>query len=149
MTLIKMIAFSPEKKNSKIEIFDSKTDSLLFDWDQTLKKLNVSNLLKQILFYASAIKNKDQIVISIPEDKLKRINENYKKEISNSLCAHFNEVLKISYDSQVDHENTPSQIKNAMEMKESDEAVDLISKDEGFKKITTELNADVKNVTKK
>ena len=36
-----------------------------------------------------------------------------------------------------------------MEMKESDEAVDLISKDEGFKKITTELNADVKNVTKK
>ena len=149
MTLIKMIAFSPEKKNSKIESLDLKTDSLLFDWNQILKKLNVSNLLKQILFYASAKKNKDQIVISIPEDKLKRINENYKKEISNSLCAHFNEVLKISYDSQVDHENTPSQIKNAMEMKESDEAVDLISKDEGFKKITTELNADVKNVTKK
>ena len=58
-------------------------------------------------------------------------------------------MLKISYDSQVDHENTPSQIKNAMEMKESDEAVDLISKDEGFKKITTELNADIKNITKK
>ena len=149
MTLIKMIAFSPEKKNSKIESFDLKTDSLLFDWDQTLKKLNVSNLLKQILFYASAKKNKDQIIISIPEDKLKRINENYKKEISNSLCAHFNEVLKISYDSQVDHENTPSQIKNATEMKESDEAVDLISKDEGFKKISTELNAEIKNVTKK
>ena len=70
-------------------------------------------------------------------------------DAASSLCAHFNEVLKISYDSQVDHENTPSQIKNAMEMKESDEAVDLISKDEGFKKITTELNADVKNVTKK
>ena len=149
MTLIKMIAFSPEKKNSKIESFDSKTDSLLFDWDQTLKKLNVSNLLKQILFYASAKKNKDEIIISIPEDKFNRINESYKKEISNSLCAHFNEVLKISYDSQVDHENTPSQIKNAMEMKESDEAVDLISKDEGFKKITTELNAEIKNVTKK
>ena len=58
-------------------------------------------------------------------------------------------MLKISYDSQVDHENTPSHIKNAMEMKESDEAVDLISKDEGFKKITTELNADIKNITKK
>lgn len=149
MTLIKMIAFSPEKKNSKIKSFDLKTDSLLFDWDQTLKKLNVSNLLKQILFYASAKKNKDEIIISIPEDKFNRINESYKKEISNSLCAHFNEVLKISYDSQVDHENTPSQIKNAMEMKESDEAVDLISKDEGFKKITTELNAEIKNVTKK
>ncbi len=149
MTLIKMIAFSPEKKNFEIEGYDLKTDSLLFDWDQILKKLNVSNLLKQILFYASAKKNKDEIVISIPEDKFKRINENYKKEISNSLCAHFNEVLKISYDSQVDHENTPSQIKNAMEMKESDEALDLISKDEGFKKITTELNADIKNLTKK
>jgi len=149
MTLIKMIAFSPEKKNSKIKSFDLKTDSLLFDWDQTLKKLNVSNLLKQILFYASAKKNKDEIIISIPEDKFNRINESYKKEISNSLCAHFNEVLKISYDSQVDHENTPSQIKNTMEMKESDEAVDLISKDEGFKKITTELNAEIKNVTKK
>jgi len=149
MTLIKMVAFSPEKKNFEIESFDLKTDSLLFDWDQVLKKLNVSNLLKQILFYASAKKNKDEIVISIPEDKFKRINENYKKEISNSLCAHFNEVLKISYDFQVDYENTPSQIKNAMEMKESDEAIDLISKDEGFKKITTELNADIKNVTKK
>ena len=149
MTLIKMIAFSPEKKNSEIESFDLKTDSLLFDWDQTLKKLNVSSLLKQILFYASAKKNKDEIIISIPEDKFKRINESYKKEISNSLRAHFNEVLKISYDSQVDHENTPSHIKNAMEMKESDEAVDLISKDEGFKKITTELNADIKNITKK
>ena len=149
MTLIKMIAFSPEKKNSKIESLDFKTDSLLFDWDQTLKKLNVSNLLKQILFYASAKKNKDEIIISIPEEKFNRINESYKKEISNSLCAHFNEVLKISYDSQVDHENTPSQIKSAMEIKESDEAVDLISKDEGFKKISTELNAEIKNVTKK
>ena len=95
MTLIKMIAFSPEKKNSKIESFDSKTDSLLFDWDQTLKKLNVSNLLKQILFYASAKKNKDEIIISIPEDKFNRINESYKKENSNSRCAHFNAVLKI------------------------------------------------------
>ena len=56
MTLIKMIAFSPEKKNSKIESLDLKTDSLLFDWNQILKKLNVSNLLKQILFYASAKK---------------------------------------------------------------------------------------------
>jgi hypothetical protein len=143
------LLFRPKKKNSKIESLDLKKDSLLLDWDQTLKKLNVSNLLKQILFYASAKKNNDEIVISIPEDKLKRINENYKKEISNSLCAHFNEVLKISYDSQVDHENTPSQIKSAMEMKESDEAVDLISKDEGFKKISTELNAEIKNVTKK
>ena len=149
MTLIKMIAFCPEKKNFNTDILDPKDENLVFCWNEVLEKLEISNLLRQILFHSSAKRNNDEVLISVPEDKIKRINTSYKKEISNSLCSHFNTVLKISYDTQVELESTPSQIKNDLDAKESNEAIDLISNDEGFKKITTELNADLKNVTKK
>ena len=150
MTLIKMIAFSPEeKKNSKVTSSNNFYKDSSFDWNLILNEIDLSVLLKQILFSSSVKKIDNKIIISLPEDKITRINEEYKKEISSCFNNYFNQILEISYDSNVEVDRTPLFIKDELKIKESNEAVDLISKDEGFKKITSELNTDIKNISKK
>ena len=78
------------------------------------------------------------------------VNCGYKlKEIASSLNIYFNEILEISYDSNVDLNKTPAFIKEKLELKNSNEAVEIISNDEGFKKISSEFKTDIKNISKK
>ena len=150
MTLIKMIAFCPEeKKNFKIGNFNSMKDDSLFDWDIVLRKVDLSTLLNQVLSFSSAKKDKKNLIISLPKEKIERINDEYKKEIASSLNIYFNEILEISYDSNVDLNKTPAFIKEKLELKNSSEAVEMISNDEGFKKISSEFKTDIKNISKK
>ena len=138
-----------EKKNSKVTSSNNFYKDSSFDWNLILNEIDLSVLLKQILFSSSVKKIDNKIIISLPEDKITRINEEYKKEISSCFNNYFNQILEISYDSNVEVDRTPLFIKDELKIKESNEAVDLISKDEGFKKITSELNTDIKNISKK
>ena len=150
MTLIKMIAFCPEeKKNFKLGNLNSIKDDSLFDWDIVLRKIDLSTLLNQVLSFSSAKKDKKNLIISLPKEKIERINDEYKKEIASSLNIYFNEILEISYDSNVDLNKTPAFIKEKLELKNSSEAVEMISNDEGFKKISSEFKTDIKNISKK
>ena len=150
MTLIKMIAFCPEeKKNFKLGNLNSIKDDSLFDWDIVLRKIDLSTLLNQVLSFSSAKKDKKNLIISLPREKIERINDEYKKEIASSLNIYFNEILEISYDSNVDLNKTPAFIKEKLELKNSSEAVEMISNDEGFKKISSEFKTDIKNISKK
>ena len=150
MTLIKMIAFCPEeKKNFKLGNLNSMKDDSLFDWDIVLRKIDLSTLLNQVLSFSSAKKDKKNLIISLPREKIERINDEYKKEIASTLNIYFNEILEISYDSNVDLNKTPAFIKEKLELKNSSEAVEMISNDEGFKKISSEFKTDIKNISKK
>ncbi len=150
MTLIKMIAFCPEeKKNFKLGNQNSMKDDSLFDWNIILKKIDLSTLLNQVLSFSSAKKDKKNLIISLPKEKIERINDEYKKEIASSLNIYFNEILEISYDSNVDLNKTPAFIKEKLDLKNSSEAVEMISNDEGFKKISSEFKTDIKNISKK
>ena len=99
--------------------------------------------------FSSAKKDKKNLIISLPREKIERINDEYKKEIASSLNIYFNEILEISYDSNVDLNKTPAFIKEKLELKNSNEAVEMISNDEGFKKISSEFKTDIKNISKK
>ncbi len=150
MTLIKMIAFCPEeKKNFKLANLNSLKDEGLFDWDDVLKKIDLSALLNQVLSFSSAKKDKKTLIISLPKEKIERINDEYKKEIASSLNIFFNEILEISYDTNVDVNKTPALIKEKLDLKRTNEAVEMISNDEGFKKISSEFETDIKNISKK
>ena len=150
MTLIKMIAFCPEeKKNFKLANLNSLKDEGLFNWDDVLKKIDLSSLLNQVLSFSSAKKDKKTLIISLPKEKIERINDEYKKEIASSLNIYFNEILEISYDSNVDVNKTPAFIKEKLDLKRTNEAVEMISNDEGFKKISSEFETDIKNISKK
>ena len=124
-------------------------DDSLFDWDIVLRKIDLSTLLNQVLSFSSAKKDKKNLIISLPKEKIERINDEYKKEIASSLNIYFNEILEISYDSNVDLNKTPAFIKEKLELKNSNEAVEIISNDEGFKKISSEFKTDIKNISKK
>ena len=150
MTLIKMIAFCPEeKKNFKLANLNSLIDEGFFNWDDVLKKIDLSALLNQVLSFSSAKKDKKTLIISLPKEKIERINDEYKKEIASSLNIFFNEILEISYDTNVDVNKTPAFIKEKLDLKRTNEAVEMISNDEGFKKISSEFEADIKNISKK
>ena len=150
MTLIKMIAFCPEeKKNFKLANLNSLKDEGLFNWDDVLKKIDLSALLNQVLSFSSAKKDKKTLIISLPKEKIERITDEYKKEIASSLNIFFNEILEISYDTNVDVNKTPAFIKEKLDLKRKNEAVEMISNDEGFKKISSEFEADIKNISKK
>ena len=145
-----MIAFCPEeKKNFKLGYLNSIKDESSFDWDNVLKEIDLSTLLNQVLSFSSAKKDKKSLIISLPKEKIERINDEYKKEIASSLNIYFNEILEISYDSNVDLNKTPAFIKEKLELKNSSEAVEMISNDEGFKKISSEFKTDIKNISKK
>ena len=150
MTLIKMIAFCPEeKKNFKLANLNSLIDEGFFNWDDVLKKIDLSALLNQVLSFSSAKKDKKTLIISLPKEKIERITDEYKKEIASSLNIFFNEILEISYDTNVDVNKTPAFIKEKLDLKRTNEAVEMISNDEGFKKISSEFEADIKNISKK
>ncbi len=150
MTLIKMIAFCPEeKKNFKLANLNSLKDEGIFNWDDVLKKIDLSALLNQVLSFSSAKKDKKTLIISLPKEKIERINDEYKKEIASSLNIFFNEILEISYDTNVDVNKTPAFIKEKLDLKRTNEAVEMISNDEGFKKISSEFETDIKNISKK
>jgi DNA polymerase III gamma/tau subunit len=152
MTLIKMIAFSEvEKKNFSLSAkqLNSLGADLEFIWSEVFTKMEVSNLLKQILFYSSAKKDNEDIVISLPKDKLTRLSDNYKEEIRVSLNEFFRSNMSISYDSNLDKTLSPHFIDQEQKNKESDEAKNSLSNDLGFKKISKEIEINLKNINKK
>jgi DNA polymerase-3 subunit gamma/tau len=152
MTLIKMIAFSEvEKKNFSLSAkqLNSLGTDLEFIWSEVFTKMEVSNLLKQILFYSSAKKDNEDIVISLPKDKLTRLSDNYKEEIRVSLNEFFRSNMSISYDSNLDKTLSPHFIDQEQKNKESDEAKNSLSNDLGFKKISKEIEINLKNINKK
>ena len=138
-----------KKKNFKLANLNSLIDEGFFNWDDVLKKIDLSALLNQVLSFSSAKKDKKTLIISLPKEKIERINDEYKKEIASSLNIFFNEILEISYDTNVDVNKTPAFIKEKLDLKRTNEAVEMISNDEGFKKISSEFEADIKNISKK
>ena len=60
----------------------------------------------------------------------------------------FNEILEISYDTNVDVNKTPAFIKEKLDLKRTNEAVEMISNDEGFKKISSEFETTSKILVK-
>ena len=152
MTLIKMVAFSiDQKKNfsSFLDASDCIEDNAEFIWSDVFIKMKISTLLKQILFYSSARKKEDNIFISIQADKLRRIKETHKKEINFSLNEIFNSSINVSYDSKLELEFSPFFIDQATKEKESNEAKDILSADVGFKKISSALEINLKNINKR
>lgn len=144
-----MLFVLKKKKNFKLGYLNSIKDESPFDWDNVLKEIDLSTLLNQVLSFSSAKKDKKSLIISLPKEKIERINDEYKKEIASSLNIYFNEILEIAYDSNVDLNKTPAFIKEKLDLKNSNEAVEMISNDEGFKKISSEFKTDIKNISKK
>ena len=58
-------------------------------------------------------------------------------------------VRPLSDNSNVDLNKTPAFIKEKLDLKNSSEAVEMISNDEVFKKISSEFKTDIKNISKK
>jgi hypothetical protein len=85
----------------------------------------------------------------LPKDKLTRLSDNYKEEIRVSLNEFFRSNMSISYDSNLDKTLSPHFIDQEQKNKESDEAKNSLSNDLGFKKISKEIEINLKNINKK
>jgi DNA polymerase III gamma/tau subunit len=106
MTLLKMVAFSPEsqKKNS---LKNKKQDNLEIQWPRIFTDLNLNGISKNLLRQASITKHKDKLKLSFPKNILSIINEDQKIDIEKSFEDYLKTDLVFFYDDDVDPKLTP------------------------------------------
>jgi DNA polymerase III gamma/tau subunit len=100
MTLLKMVAFSPEsqKKNSlKIK----NQDVFEISWPGIFSDLNLNGISKNLLKQASVIQQENNLKLSFPKNVLSILNDDQKNDIEKSFEDYLKTELVFIYDDDV------------------------------------------------
>lgn len=106
MTLLKMVAFSPESQK-KNPLKNKKQDNLEIQWPKIFHDLNLNGISKNLLKQASITKHEDKLNLSFPENVLSIINKDQKRDIEKSFEDYLKMDLIFFYDDDVDLKLTP------------------------------------------
>ncbi len=106
MTLLKMVAFSPEsqKKNS---LAIKNQDDIQLQWPGIFTDLNLSGISKNLLKQASVTLQEDKLKLSFPKNVLSILNNDQKSDIEQSFEDYLKMKLIFTYDDDVDLKLTP------------------------------------------
>ncbi len=130
MTLLKMIAFSPEsQKKNPLIIKDQ--ENFEIDWPKIFKDLNLNGMSKNLLKQASVVLYENKLKISLPKNILVILNDDQKNDIEKSFKDFLKKDLICTYDDDVNINQTP----------ENEEK----NKDKGFKKNIKKIMEKDKN----
>jgi DNA polymerase III gamma/tau subunit len=134
MTLLKMIAFSPEnqKKNSlKIK----KQDNSEIHWPRIFSDLNLNGISKNLLKQASVIQQENNLKLSFPKNVLSILNEDQKKDIEKSFEDYLKMELVFIYDDEVNSKLTPEYEKKNKDKGIKKNIKKTMEKDKNFNEI--------------
>ena len=148
MTLLKMIAFSPEnqKKNSlKIK----KQDNSEILWPGIFSDLNLNGISKNLLKQASVIQQENNIKLSFPKNVLSILNEDQKKDIEKSFEDYLKMELVFIYDDEVDSKLTPEYEKKNKDKGIRKNIKKTMEKDKNFNEIIGGLKVESVKFNKK
>ena len=100
MTLLKMVAFSPEsqKKNS---LETKKQDIFEIQWPEIFSDLNLNGISKNLLKQASVIQQEKKLKLSFPKNVLSLLNDDQKNDIEKSFEDFLKTELVFIYDDDV------------------------------------------------
>jgi hypothetical protein len=148
MTLLKMIAFSPEsQKKNPLKI--KKQDNFKIKWPRIFTDLNLNGISKNLLKQASVIQQDDKFKLSFPENILSIINDDQKNDIEKSFEDYLKMELVFIYDDDVDLKLTPE-----YEEKNKDKGIKrnikkTMEEDKNFNKIVGGLKVESVKFNKK
>ena len=148
MTLLKMIAFSPEnqKKNSlKIK----KQDNSEILWPGIFSDLNLNGISKNLLKQASVIQQENNLKLSFPKNVLSILNEDQKKDIEKSFEDYLKMELVFIYDDEVDSKLTPEYEKKNKDKGIRKNIKKTMEKDKNFNEIMGGLKVESVKFNKK
>ena len=148
MTLLKMIAFSPEnqKKNSlKIK----KQDNFEIHWPGIFSDLNLNGISKNLLKQASVIQQENRLKLSFPKNVLSILNEEQKKDIEKSFEDYLKMELVFIYDDEVDSKLTPEYEKKNKDKGIKKNIKKTMEKDKNFNEIMGGLKIESVKFNKK
>ena len=106
MTLLKMIAFSPENQK-KNPLKTKNQDNSETHWPRIFYDLNLNGISKNLLKQASVIQQENNLKLSFPKNVLSILNEDQKKDIEKSFKDYLKMELVFIYDDEVDSKLTP------------------------------------------
>ena len=100
MTLLKMVAFSPEsqKKNS---LTVKKKDAFEIQWPEIFSDLNLNGISKNLLKQASVIQQENNLKLSFPKKIFSILNDDQKNDIEKSFEDYLKTELVFIYDDDV------------------------------------------------
>ncbi|MDC2994360.1 DNA polymerase III subunit gamma/tau [Gammaproteobacteria bacterium] len=148
MTLLKMVAFSPEnQKKNFLKI--KKQVNVGIVWPGIFSDLNLNGISKNLLKQASVIQQENNIKLSFPKNVLSILNEDQKKDIEKSFEDYLKMELVFFYDDDVDPKLTPEN-----EEKNKDKGIrrnikKTMEKDKNFNEIIGGLKVDSVKFNKK
>ena len=148
MTLLKMIAFSPEnqKKNSlKIK----KQDNSEIQWPGIFSDLNLNGISKNLLKQASVLQQENNLKLSFPKNVLSILNEDQKKDIEKSFEDYLKMELVFIYDDEVDSKLTPEYEKKNKDKGIRKNIKKTMEKDKNFNEIMGGLKVESVKFNKK
>ncbi|MFL2736109.1 MAG: hypothetical protein ACJ0E8_03935, partial [Gammaproteobacteria bacterium] len=148
MTLLKMVAFSPEseKKNSlKIK----KQDSFEIQWPGIFSDLNLNGISKNLLKQASIVHQENNLKLSFPKNVLSILNEEQKKDIEKSFEDYLKMKLVFIYDDDVDSKLTPEYEKKNKDKGIKKNIKKTMKKDKNFNEIMGGLKVESVKFNKK
>ena len=148
MTLLKMIAFSPEnqKKNS-LKIKQQDNSEIL--WPGIFSDLNLNGISKNLLKQASIIQQENNLKLSFPKNVLSILNEDQKKDIEKSFEDYLKMELVFIYDDEVDSKLTPEYEKKNKDKGIRKNIKKTMEKDKNFNEIMGGLKVESVKFNKK
>ena len=148
MTLLKMIAFSPEnqKKNS-LKIKQQDNSEIL--WPGIFSDLNLNGISKNLLKQASVIQQENNLKLSFPKNVLSILNEDQKKDIEKSFEDYLKMELVFIYNDEVDSKLTPEYEKKNKDKGIRKNIKKTMEKDKNFNEIMGGLKVESVKFNKK
>ncbi len=148
MTLLKMIAFSPEnqKKNS-LKIKQQGNSEI--HWPGIFSDLNLNGISKNLLKQASVIQQENNLKLSFPKNVLSILNEDQKKDIEKSFEDYLKMELVFIYDDEVDSKLTPEYEKKNKDKGIRKNIKKTMEKDKNFNEIMGGLKVESVKFNKK
>tara|TARA_B000000609_G_scaffold153380_1_gene141822 strand:+ start:59 stop:1546 length:1488 start_codon:yes stop_codon:yes gene_type:complete len=141
MTLLKMVAFSPEsqKKNSlKIK----KQHEVEIQWPGIFTDLNLNGISKNLLKQASVILKEDKLTLSFPKNVLSILNDEQKTDIEKSFEDYLKMELTFNYDNEVNLKLTPEYHKESKDKGIRRNIKKNMEKDKNFNEIIDGLKVE-------
>tara|TARA_B000000532_G_scaffold122434_1_gene98192 strand:+ start:13 stop:1041 length:1029 start_codon:yes stop_codon:yes gene_type:complete len=141
MTLLKMVAFSPEsqKKNSlKIK----KQHEVEIQWPGIFTDLNLNGISKNLLKQASVILKEDKLTLSFPKNVLSILNDEQKTDIEKSFEDYLKMELTFNYDNEVNLKLTPEYQKESKDKGIRRNIKKNMEKDKNFNEIIDGLKVE-------
>ena len=141
MTLLKMVAFSPEsQKKNPLKI--KKQNEIEIQWPGIFTDLNLNGISKNLLKQASVILKEDKLTLSFPENVISILNDEQKTDIEKSFEDYLKMELTFIYDNEVDLKLTPEYQKESKDKEIKRNIKKNMEKDKDFNEIIDGLKVE-------